>query len=65
MGMFIGLGIMFASLLVVMPIANVLDKKVSTTVGGLFRLIGGLGFAAFLVYLIGPENLDALEKMSK
>jgi hypothetical protein len=41
------------------------DKKVSTEAGGLFRLLGGLGFAVFLVYLIGPENLDALEKMSK
>ncbi len=65
MGMFIGLGIAFVSLLVIMPIANVLDKKVSTEAGGLFRLLGGLGFAALLVYLIGPENLDALEMMSK
>ena len=65
MGMFIGLGIAFTSLLVIMPIADIIDKKVSTEVGGLFRLLGGLGFAAFLVYLIGPENLDALEMMSK
>lgn len=65
MGMLIGLGITFVSMLAIMPIANVLDKKVSTEVGGLFRLFGGLGFAAFLVYLIGPENLNTFVMMSK
>jgi hypothetical protein len=65
MGMFIGLGIAFVALIPTMIIGDFLDKKFSTEVGGLFRLLGGLSFAAFLVYLIGPENLDALEMMSK
>lgn len=65
MGMFIGLIIAGITLIPTMIIGNFLDRKISTEAGGVFRIIGGLGLAALIVYLIGPENLDAIEMMSK
>lgn len=61
MGMFIGLVISIVSLVPAFVIGGWLDRRVSTEAGGVFRLVGSFAFAALIVYLIGPDNLDALQ----
>jgi hypothetical protein len=59
MGMFVGLVLAAISLVPTFLISNWLDRVVSTEVGGIFRLVCIIMIPALIVYLIGPENIDA------
>lgn len=63
MGLVIALPIAFAALIPSMLIGEWLDKKVSTEVGGLFKLIGSLLIAGVIVHLIGVDNLNAIQSI--
>lgn len=64
MGLVIALPIAFAALIPSMLIGEWLDKKVSTEVGGLFKLCGSLLITGIICHLIGIDTLNAINSIN-